>query len=107
MSLWVVFPWITVLAAMQTSLVPGMQVGPARPQLILVWVVSWAAVRGRGEALPWAVFGGLALDLLSQMPPGSHLLALTVVVFLADLGHHFMRGSTAMFAAAAVLAASV
>jgi rod shape-determining protein MreD len=98
---------IAVLVAMQTSLVPSLEVGPARPQLLLVWVVCWAVVRGRGEALPWAVFGGLVLDLLSQMPPGTHLLALVLVTFGADLGHRVMQGSTALFAAAAVLAASV
>jgi cell shape-determining protein MreD len=41
------------------------------------------------------------------MPPGAHLLALTVVAFVADLGHTVMQGSTALFAAAAVFAASL
>jgi rod shape-determining protein MreD len=107
LSSWVAFPLIAILAAMQTSLVPAIAAGPARPQLLLVWIVCWAVVRGRGEALPWAIFGGLVLDLLSQMPPGSHLLALVVVTFLADLGHRVMQGSTELFAGAAVLAASI
>ena len=107
MTPWVAVPILGLLAAMQTSLVPGIEVGPARPQLVLVWVVCWAVVRGRGEALPWAIVGGLLLDALSQMPPGSHLLALVLVAFLADLGHRVMQGSTALFAAAAVFAASI
>jgi rod shape-determining protein MreD len=107
MTAWIAFPLIALLAAMQTSLVPAMKVGPARPQLVLVWVICWAVVRGRGEAMPWAIFGGLVLDLLSQMPPGTHLLALTAVTFLADLGHRVMQGSTALFAGAAVLAMSI
>jgi rod shape-determining protein MreD len=74
---------------------------------VLTWVLTWAVIRGRGEALPWAIGGGLLLDLLSQMPSGSHLLALTVVTFLADLGHRVMQGSTALFAAAAVFSGSV
>ena len=57
--------------------------------------------------MPWAIGAGLALDLLSQMPPGAHLLALTVVTFLADLGHRVMQGSTFLFAAAAVFAGSL
>ena len=57
--------------------------------------------------MPWAIFGGLLLDLLSQMPPGAHLLAMTAVTFLADLGHKVMQGSTALFALAAVFAASL
>ena len=107
MTTWIAFPLIALLVLLQTSLVPAIEVGPARPELVMVWVVSWAVVRGRGEAMPWAIFGGLALDALSQMPPGSHLLALTAVTFLADLGHRVMQGSTALFAGAAVLAGSL
>ncbi len=107
MSLWVAFPMVALLAILQTSLVPRMTLGAARPQLVMSWIVCWAVVRGRGEAMPWAIFGGLVLDLLSQMPPGAHLLALTLVTFLADLGHKVMQGSTALFALAAVFAASI
>ena len=107
MSPWFWLPLLAVLATAQTSLVPNLQLGGAQPQLVLTWVVCWAVIRGRGEALPWAVAGGFFLDLLSQMPPGSHLLALVAVTFLADLGHQVMQGSTALFAAAAVFAGSV
>jgi rod shape-determining protein MreD len=106
-SSWFWLPVLAVLAVAQTSLVPGLQFNGAQPQLILAWVLCWAVIRGRGEALPWAVAGGLFLDLLSQMPPGSHLLALVAVTFLADLGHQVMQGSTALFAAAAVFAGSL
>ena len=107
MSAWLAFPVLALLAALQTSMVPHLTVGAARPELVMTWVVCWAVVRGRGEAMPWAIFGGLLLDLLSQMPPGAHLLALTAVTFVADLGHKVMQGSTALFAAAAVFAASL
>jgi rod shape-determining protein MreD len=106
-SAWFWFPVLAVLTVTQTSLVPALEVGPATPQLVLTWVVCWAVIRGRGEALPWAVAGGLVLDLVSQMPPGAHLLALTTVTFLADLGHRVMQGSTFLFAAAAVFAGSL
>lgn len=107
MSAWFWFPVLVVLTILQTSLVPALQLGPATPQLVLTWVVCWAVIRGRGEAVPWAVAGGLVLDLVSQMPPGAHLLALTAVTFLADLGHRVMQGSTFLFAAAAVFAGSL
>jgi rod shape-determining protein MreD len=106
-SAWLWLPILILLAVGQTSLVTGLQVNGAQPQLVVTWVVCWAVIRGRGEALPWAVAGGLLLDLLSQMPPGSHLLALVAVTFLADLGNQVMRGSTALFATAAVFAASL
>ena len=79
----------------------------ARPQLPLVWIVGWAVVRGRGEAIPWAIFSGLLLDLLSPAPFGVHLIALVVVVFIADLGHQVLHGSTILFATTAALIASV
>lgn len=107
MSPWVAFPVVALLAILQTSLVPRLTFGAARPQLVMTWIVCWAVVRGRGEAMPWAIFGGLLLDLLSQMPPGAHLLAMTAVTFLADLGHKVMQGSTVLFAMAAVFAASL
>ena len=107
MSLWVAFPVVALLAVLQTSLVPRLTVGAARPQLVMTWIVCWAVVRGRGEAMSWAIFGGLLLDLLSQMPPGAHLLAMVAVTFLADLGHRVMQGSTALFALAAIFAASL
>jgi len=107
MSAWFWLPVLGLLVVMQTSLVPGLRVGSAQPELVLVWVLCWAVIRGRGEALPWAVVAGLLLDALSQLPPGSHLLAMVLVTYLADLGHRVMQGSTALFAAAAVFAGAL
>ena len=103
MTGWISFPALVVLVVLQTSFVPLLDIGVARPQLVLCWVICWAVVRGRGEAISWAVFGGLLLDLVSQLPLGSHLLALLVVTFLADLGHNFLQGSTFLFAATATI----
>jgi rod shape-determining protein MreD len=104
---WVAYPVIALLVAAQTSLAPGLEIGHARPHLVLCWLVGWAAVRGRGEAIPWAIFGGLLLDLLSAAPLGSHLVALTAATYLADLGHRVIHGSTALYAGIAILGASV
>jgi rod shape-determining protein MreD len=98
---------MALLVALQTSLVPHLDVGLARPQLVLVAVVCWAVVRGRGEALPWAIFGGLLLDLLSRLPPGSHILALALVAYFVDLVHRNIPVSTAIFAPIAMAAAGV
>jgi rod shape-determining protein MreD len=101
------FPLLALLVALQTSFVPSLRVGPAIPELVVVWVICWAVIRGRAEALPWALAGGLMLDLLSALPPGSHLLALALVAYLADLGHRFMEGSTALFVGLAVVLGSI
>jgi rod shape-determining protein MreD len=106
-TFWLSIPLLALLTAAQASLAPSLQVAEARPQLVLVVVVCWAVVRGEGEALPWAIFGGLLLDLLSSLPPGSHVIALCAVAFLADLGHRFLHGGNNLFAVAAVLLGSV
>jgi rod shape-determining protein MreD len=107
MTAWLALPVVALLVALQTSLVPHLDVGVARPQLVLVWVVCWAAVRGRGEAIPWAMFGGVLLDLLSQLPPGTHLLALTLVAFLADFAHRAAHTSVVVLAPIAVAAGAL
>ncbi|HEV3231887.1 MAG TPA: rod shape-determining protein MreD, partial [Candidatus Dormibacteraeota bacterium] len=107
MKLWLAIPMLALLTAMQTSLAPSLDIGGARPQLVLVFVICWAVVRGEAEALPWAIFGGLLLDLLSSLPTGAHLVALCLVAFGADLGHRFLHGSNLLFAVVAVLLGSV
>jgi rod shape-determining protein MreD len=107
LALWLSVPLLALLAAMQTSLVPSLDVGAARPQLVLVFVICWAVVRGEGEALPWAIVGGALLDLLSPLPPGSHIVALCLVAFTADLGHRFLHGQSLLFAAVAVALGSL
>ena len=107
MTAWLAYPVLALLVTLQTSLMPQLEVGSAIPELVLTWIVCWAVVRGRGESLPWAVFGGLLLDLLSASPMGVHLLVLTVVAFVADFGHKVMQGSTALFAIAATFLGSL
>jgi rod shape-determining protein MreD len=104
---WLALPILALLVALQTSLLPHLDVGMARPQLVLVWVVCWAAIRGRGEAIPWAMFGGLLLDLLSQLPPGTHILALTLVTFLVDFVHRAAHTSVLVLAPLAVAGAGI
>ena len=103
MTSWISFPALILLTVLQTSLAPSLEVGGARPQLLLCCVVCWAVVRGRGEAVSWAIVGGLLLDLVSRGPLGAHLLALLLVAFLADLGHSYLHGNTLLFAAVAIV----
>jgi rod shape-determining protein MreD len=104
---WITYPSLFLMVALQTSLAPQLEIGRARPELVLCWVVCWAVVRGRGEAVAWAIAGGVLLDLTSQLPLGSHVLALALVAFLADLGHTFLRGSTLLFALVATFVGSL
>ena len=106
MTPWISLPAIALLTGIQMSLVPALDLGPGGPQLVLCWVVGWAVVRGRGEALPWAIFAGLLLDLLSSLPPGVHLLALAAATYLVDTGRRLIGGSPLVFGAVAIVAAT-
>ena len=55
----------------------------ARPNLMLLVVLTWAVVRGIDEGLLWAFVGGLMLDLLSGGPLASIALALVAAAYLA------------------------
>ena len=55
----------------------------ARPDLILIIVIIWAALRGVEEGVVWAFIGGLLLDLLSGGPLGLYPLALVPAAFVA------------------------
>jgi rod shape-determining protein MreD len=85
-------PWwlagLLLLAAalIQGSLVPAMGFATIRPELVMQFVVIWAVMRGVREALPWAFFGGLLLDVLSGGPFGTAALALVLVAFCCSVG---------------------
>jgi len=55
----------------------------ARPDLILITVTVWAALRGFEEGVVWAFIGGFLLDLLSAGPFGLYPLALVPAAFVA------------------------
>lgn len=55
----------------------------ARPNLVLLVVLTWAVVRGADEGLMWAFVGGMILDLLSGGPLGATALALAGAAYLA------------------------
>jgi len=54
-----------------------------RPDLILIVVIVWAALRGVEEGVVWGFAGGFLLDLLSGGPLGMYPLALVVAAYIA------------------------
>lgn len=76
---------VTLLALIESSLLPA-ALGPLlRPNLVLIASSTWAAIRG-DEGFLWAAGGGLILDVLSGSPFGMHTAGLvlgnTVAVWL-------------------------
>jgi rod shape-determining protein MreD len=76
-------PLVLLAAIVQTASLPLFSVFGAHPNLVLILLVSWTIVRGRGEAMVLIPLAGLALGLLDSQPLGLHLLALVPLALLA------------------------
>lgn len=75
---------ITLLAIMESALLPLVLGAAARPNLTLVACATWAAIRGN-EGFVWALGGGLLLDLQSGTPFATHTVGLIAGNALAAL----------------------
>ncbi len=93
------------MAIIQTTLLPLLPFGEAKPDLFLVIVVAWGIVRGGGEATLWGLGGGLVLDLFSGVPFGMQTLGLGALGLLGDLMEtNFFRSNVLIPLAAIVIA---
>jgi len=90
-----VIPFLLILLALlQATLLPAVPYVGIRPDLVLLLVLTWTMVRGTTEGAVGAFVGGLALDIFSPLPLGSHALAmLLTVVPIGWLGAPFYRGN--------------
>ena len=70
------------MALIQTVLLSRVNLWGARPDMMLLFVLVWAVVRGVDEGLVWGFIGGLIIDLLSGGPLGATVLALVTVAWL-------------------------
>lgn len=71
------------VAIIQATILPGLHVAGVMPDLVLVLLLVWSALRGTGEALIWVFAAGLLLDVLAMDPLGTNGLALMIVALLA------------------------
>ena len=76
-------PLLTGIALIQTTVLARVSILGARPNLMLLVVLTWAVVRGLDEGLVWAFVGGLIMDLLSGGPLAGTALALVAAAYLA------------------------
>lgn len=73
---------LVVVALAQATLMPMATFIGIKPDLVLVIVLLWSAVREPREGLLWAFAAGLLLDLLMLSPLGTNALALLPVVVI-------------------------
>jgi rod shape-determining protein MreD len=94
MTLWLLIPFLLLVAVVQVTLVPLVAIAGFKVDLALIIVVAQALVGTPGTAAQWGFIVGLFLDLASGLPFGIHTLTLTVVGLLMDLGQSaFFRGN--------------
>jgi rod shape-determining protein MreD len=94
------------VAVLQTSALPTLSLPRVRPDLMLVVVVSWGLLAGTRAAIPWALGGGLTLDLLSGAPFGVATVSLLMSTLGLGLGQPYLTRRPAWVAALATLAAT-
>ncbi len=75
-----------VAALLQGSVVPFIAVGDAHPNFVVLVAASWSVAAGAREAVWWAFWGGIAMDLLSGGPVGGFALAALVPVAVVGAG---------------------
>ena len=96
-------PFLLVVAILQTTAAPRLQFSGARPDLMLLSVVSWSLLaafrarelqyageppsllRGINDGVVWGFIGGVWLDLFSAAPLGLSALALMVTALVVGV----------------------
>ena len=72
-----------LVAILAASVMPYVKVLGVAPDLVLIFAVCWAMVRGQGEAMVVVPMAGLLRDLTTSDPVGTSMLALSPIVLLA------------------------
>ena len=96
-------PFLLMVAILQSAAAPRLEVSGARPDLMLLSVVSWSLLaafrarefqyageppsllRGINDGVVWGFIGGIFLDLLSTAPFGLSALALMVAALVVGV----------------------
>ncbi len=93
MSLTLTAVGAVVAALLQATIVPYLEIGGARPDLVLIYAVIVTIVVGIDHGLVSAIFGGLTIDVLAPRPLGVTAFVLLIVVGgVAALARLFSRG---------------
>ena len=82
----IVFAICLVLTALiQATVLPELDVIEVLPDVTLVLLLVWSALRGTAEGLIWAFALGMFIDVLSLDPLGTNALALLPVVLMGGV----------------------
>jgi rod shape-determining protein MreD len=85
MTLWLLIPFLGLVAVAQATLVPLVAIGGYKVDLPLLVIVAWGLLGPLGEAAVWGFIVGLFMDLTSGLPFGTQTIALTSIGLLMGL----------------------
>lgn len=103
----ILFASIVVAVMLQTTALSRPIVSGARPDLVLLIVVTYSVVQGVSEGMMAGVVGGLAVDLCSGVPFGSATLGMWLVGLLTGLGDSNVYRANLLIPIIAVFLATV
>lgn len=89
-------------ALLQSTVLPDYTWQDVHPDLVLVAVAGWAALRRVEDGLVWALLGGLCLDFFSAGPFGVSTAGLAAAALVAWLVGHRLRPLNQILVVAAV-----
>jgi rod shape-determining protein MreD len=69
-------------------------IGRVHPDLVLLAVISWTALRGAAEGWMWSIIGGIGLDLLSNAPFGLSAISLLLICLFVRLAYSRVYGTS-------------
>lgn len=96
---------LILFAFMQATVFPNSELIGIFPDVTLVIILVWSAVRGVRDGMIWAFLVGILLDTLGLDPLGGNALALLPVVLLGALsGRAFFQSNLIVPILACVLA---
>lgn len=76
---------VVVVVVAQVSILPAFSIFGVQPNLVIVLLVAWLAVRGQREALLLVPAAGLVQGLLDSQPLGLAMLALAPIILMTEL----------------------
>jgi len=74
------FPLLMIAAVIDSSVLAQFRYFNGQPSLVLMLVIAWSLLNELGDALPWAIIGGIFVDIISLAPVGTTSLGYTLGV---------------------------
>jgi rod shape-determining protein MreD len=106
-TIYLVVPFLVVVALLQTTIVPHLTIWRVFPDVPAILVVCWGLLAGKKEGVVWGFVAGVAIDIFAGAPFGAATLALTVVGLLSGLGARTGLRANILLPMLAVFAATV